>query len=128
MIARVARRSHPLGLTAVGRNHRDTADRILLADLGILDLGGLWIQAAGVVDQRDGPDTVAVDLPICDLRSVRAPAKTFAQRQFLFINPVEGTVNDVRRIRLRQPFDLMRAQIFNVDVVGPHVGDLVANR
>ena len=112
----------------LGRDDAYPASGVLLADLGVLDVGDPRIQAVGVVDQRKLRNTPRVQLPVRDPLPVRAESKSVAQTELFFINPIECAVDFIDRARIRQLGDPAVDQVFDVDVVLAHISHLRAAR
>ena len=97
IVAGVAGHVDPARLAAAGGDDTDPARGVLLADLGILDVGDPRIEGVGVVDQRKLGNARGIQLPVGDRLSVRAPAESVAQAELFLVDPVERAVDLVGR-------------------------------
>src|SRR5262249_38422576 len=116
MFARIAGDVEPDGEAAVDVQDADSRRGVLFAGLRIANGNQLRVRTLGAAGDEKLLDAFAVQLPKGDRAAVGAPAVAVAEEEFLFVNPVEGAVDDGVGAVARQLTDAAIDEILNIDV------------
>src|ERR1041384_5525548 len=123
VIAWVAGHFEPRRRSTLRAYNSDSRSRILLTSLWILNRYDPWIKRICVVDQIKVTYAGRIELPVCNVISVRAPTPAIAQVQLFLIYPVKCSVDDRARTVYGQSSDAIVGKALDVVVVLSDVAD-----
>jgi hypothetical protein len=95
---------------------------IQFSGLGVRNRLHFGIQSVEIVDEIKFTHAGRIELPVGDAAAIGTPAKTVAQPQLFFVDPVERAVDQLVGTAGGQRNDLHVAQPLNVEIPVPHKG------
>ncbi len=114
------------GIRSTGNGIGDIENRRIAAEAGIGEAGYDFARGAEVVDQTKDLYTGGVELPVGDVTAVGTPAKSIANVEFFFVNPIGGAVDQGGGAVRGERHYFVGGEVFHINIVGANVGDLGA--
>ena len=81
------------------------------------------IRFRSVVNEGVDTNSGGIELPVSNGTPIGAPAKTVANIEFFFVDPIGGAIDQGLRAVCCQRPDRASIDIFKVDIIGPHIRD-----